>query len=321
MCTQIARHRLGSFVCFILICWLIASPIPARAGAPPEITRVAWSHSTERVARGDSTGHLVVQNGATGQRLWSVWAHNGPVSALAWSPDGRYLASGGDDGTVNVWNAASASPLQTFSSPYDDRPTSISRISDLAWNSTALAVLFSIGDGGRVLIYNPADGRLLWDLDGGSSGGIAFAPDDSRLAFANGEVDFFNFVTGQNERYQAEPLVSAVKLRYSPDGKYIAGGGGVMIGDFSIWAVATHALIVSRQDQTQTIVSVEWSPNGKYVASASLDGTLYIWDAATWLPARIIRSPRGKVLSVAWSPDSARIAYADGGSVPVIVQR
>jgi WD40 repeat protein len=67
------------------------------------ITRL--TPTAETVACGERDGTLTVSQIATSQIQWSQFAHTGPVLALEWSPDGTWLASGGHDGMVHVFQA------------------------------------------------------------------------------------------------------------------------------------------------------------------------------------------------------------------------
>lgn len=67
------------------------------------------------LARGERNGILSISHLGTSRVLWMQEAHNGPISALAWSPDGSLLASGGRDGIVHIWQAASGTLVCSFS--------------------------------------------------------------------------------------------------------------------------------------------------------------------------------------------------------------
>ncbi len=67
------------------------------------------------LARGGEAGTLSVSRIVDGALLWSgEHAHQGPISALAWSPNGQLLASAGQDGLVRVWDATTGDLLHSF---------------------------------------------------------------------------------------------------------------------------------------------------------------------------------------------------------------
>ena len=67
------------------------------------------------LARGDEAGTLSVSQIEQNRPLWcGEHAHQGAITQLAWSPDGQYLASGGNDGRVHIWWSATGELLSTF---------------------------------------------------------------------------------------------------------------------------------------------------------------------------------------------------------------
>ena len=67
------------------------------------------------LARGERSGILSVSHLATSTPRWTQEAHTGPISALAWSPTGLLLASGGHDGVVHIWQASTGALVCSFS--------------------------------------------------------------------------------------------------------------------------------------------------------------------------------------------------------------
>jgi WD40 repeat protein len=65
-------------------------------------------------ARAEHDGMLAVYALTTRARLWRTHAHNGKLTALDWRPDSRLLASGGDDGCVHLWLAATGKLVETL---------------------------------------------------------------------------------------------------------------------------------------------------------------------------------------------------------------
>ncbi len=78
------KYHLSAFAIIVLVCWRFAylPAVSAQSTVVAGITRVAWSHTTNHLASGDGSGRIVVQDGTTGQRLWSIQAHNGAVCSL-----------------------------------------------------------------------------------------------------------------------------------------------------------------------------------------------------------------------------------------------
>ena len=67
------------------------------------------------IASGTEEGVVSVQSIVSGDERWSApWAHQGPVRVIAWSPDEAAVASGGEDGRVNVWETATGTVLALY---------------------------------------------------------------------------------------------------------------------------------------------------------------------------------------------------------------
>ncbi len=87
-----------------------------------------------------------------------------------------------------------------------------------------------------------------------------------------------------------------------------AAGGGI-----ALWVLLPHPLYTYR-GHSGRVYSGAWSPDGKRIASGSIDGTVQVWDAADGGHVYTYRGHHGLVFTVAWSPDGKRIASADGPS-------
>ena len=164
-----------------------------RGGPPRGVAAVAVSADGRRAVSGGDDGTVRVWDLATGkqiasasQRLWHWFArlHRRSVRSLSVSADGRCAVSGGDDGTVRVWDLDSGAPLHTLAG---HQPTA-------GW---AVAVS---ADGRRAVSGGRYDGTVrVWDLDSGAPlhtlaghhrGVAAVAVSaDGRRAVSGGEVD------------------------------------------------------------------------------------------------------------------------------------
>ncbi|MGY1984504.1 WD40 repeat domain-containing protein, partial [Nocardia gipuzkoensis] len=237
---------------------------------------------------------------------YQLTGHTGVVTSVAFSPDGRLLATGSRDGTARLWDPATGQPA---SDPLN------------ATNTDWVSVVFSpdgcllATDGhDRTALWDPITGRMVDDLPSRWIG--AFSPDSGLLATKgrDGTARLWDRTTGM----VGEPLIghtdrvsmSSAAVAFSPDGRLLATGSWDRTA--RLWDPTTgqpegDPLI----GHTHTVVSVAFSPDGRLLATGSDDGTARLWDPVTgrpasdpldgltgWSAGRVAFSPDGRLLAV-----------------------
>jgi len=136
---------------------------------------------------------------------------------VAFSPDGKRLASGSNDFTVKAWDAASGLETRTLKGH-----TSVVNSVAFSPDSQHLA---SAGHDGTVKVWDAGTGQQILSLKGNAFIGVTFSPDGKRLAAASWRtVRVWDAGTGQETRtFMAQPLAKSVA--FSPDGKRLASAG------------------------------------------------------------------------------------------------
>jgi WD40 repeat protein/transcriptional regulator with XRE-family HTH domain len=244
-----------------------------------------------------------------GQSIGAVLGvHTRTINSVAFSPNGKILASGSVDRTAQLWDVATRRPI---GSPI------------VTYTGVVNSVAFS--PHGRILATGSADDEIrLWDVathqgigppilgGNGAVTSIAFSPDGTTLATSSndGTVRLWNVATlrprGRPITVPGGPVHS---VAFSPDGTTLATVGAD--GRARLWNVATR-----RQSgrpfvgQGGGVTAAAFSPGGAVLATGNVDNTVWLWDIATH---RVVGTPlintfTGSVTSVAFSPDGKTLA-------------
>ena len=269
------------------------------------INEIAYAPNGEYLAVAASIG-VWIYDMETYQEVKLLTEFNsGPVSSVDFSPDGRTIISGNEDGTVSLWNTHTGEHIQTFESA--------------DW---VLSVAFSpdgktIASGGGH-VEGLVSGIELLDSKTGehlkSFGGryatlsVCFSPDGKTVASSGDDWDsnirLWDVQTGELlktlekhtafENFEGRNVNSVV---YSPNENMIASGSGN--GAIRLWNPNTGEFIKYLVGHTKSVNSVEFSPNGKMLMSAGVDGVC-LWDVNT---GEFIEEVPIPAVSATFSPD------------------
>ncbi len=226
------------------------------------------------------------------------------VYALAWSPDGRRIASGGLDRTVQVRETTTGVSIFIYRGHAGS-------ITALAWSPDGQSIASASLDK-TIQVWNAANGNRLSIYDGhsGMVYALAWSPDGRFIASTSGggtdnSVQIWEAATGQTTFTYHDPAYWSRSVAWSPDGKHLAAGSW---REVLLWDVTRKCKIATYRGHNSWIRSVAWSPDGKRIASACEDKTVQVWDPAKERPLTTHRGHTDWVGVVAWSPDGKHVA-------------
>ena len=233
--------------------------------------------------------------------------NSGSVNGVAFSPDGKMLASANDDGTVRLWNVINHQPL---GAPLKGHSGSVH------------SVAFS--PDGKTLASAGADRTMqLWDVVSGQPRGaplrghssdvnsVVFSPDGKMLASASWD-DTVRLWDVARRQLLGDPLMGhsrdVMGVAFSPDGKVLASAS--LDSTVRLWDVARREPLGDPLRDTGMIESVAFSPDGKMLASGTYEN-VRLWDVARHQHlGDLLKGHSSYVNAIAFSPDGKTLASA-----------
>jgi WD40 repeat protein len=261
--------------------WDAATGEPvASLAAGGAVFTLAFSRNGDYLAAGGSPdAEIRVWYVPTGQLHAVLRGHKARVRRIAFSPDGRRLASVSEDHTVRVWDVIAAKELASLPGPHGDRD----------WLPEYGSVSFS--PDGRLLATPGARPHEIVLRDAETYSvcatlasqpkevcSVAFSPDSQRLVSAgmDGTIRTWDTTTGLEVKLLGRHTGEAFCAVFSPDGSRIASGGRDRA--IRLWDAVTGEELVRLPGHGSYIYGLAFSPDGRTLASGSGDFTVRLWD-------------------------------------------
>ncbi len=240
--------------------------------------------------------------------VWIGFGHTKNIQALAWSPDGKYLASTGQDLTVKVWEPAAGRCLRTFqlNSPGNA----------LAWSPTMDRV--AVACDASVALITLKDGELREVADAAIKSGLAWSPDGARFVVGTGTPTTFTLTVYDAATWTADRAITSEELAgqsaiWSPDGKQLAAtlGDGIV----RIWDVETLERVRDLTAPAGAVGLLAWSTKGDRLASAGKQ--LIVWDAEKGTQLASCPLESGAPLGLSWTADGQHVAVSSAKDIGI----
>ena len=265
---------------------------------------IAYSPDGTRLAVVSAIG-IWIYDTYTGAEVALITGYTAYVESVAFAPDGKTIASANSDSTVWLWDVNTAqlkTPLEHTA-----------RVESVAFAPDGKTIASASADGKvRLWDVNTAQLKITLDLEGHESSvySVAFSPDGTTLASTDYDntMRLWDVASGQLKN-----IIIGHTMAVTLDGKIIAYADWetVQLWDASAQLKTTldlegHESSVFLPEHQSSVFSVAFAPDGKTIAGAGYDNTVWLWDVAT---GQLKNTLVGH--TVAFSPDGTTLAITN----------
>jgi WD40 repeat protein len=225
--------------------WEVAVGKERQTSLTQKTLSIALSTDGSCLASGGDDSLIRIWDTATGKEHQTLKGHNNSVILVAFSADGRYIASASSDGTIKIWDAVTGKRQRSIKAVYPDPDSSL---------------VFS--SNGSYLAYNELSTRIaIWDVNAGKI--------HRKIKEDCNHLNLFVF------------SADACYLAFADDGtshipRLLSDSDKIPI---RIWDIGADEELRVFPGHSSWVTSIAFSPDNRYLASASMDGTIKIWDA------------------------------------------
>jgi WD40 repeat protein/serine/threonine protein kinase len=255
----------------------------------------------------------------------TLQGHSGFILCVRYSPDGKVIATGEQDGTVRIWDATTGSEILSI------KRTDGGAIGQIAFSPDGKRIAAASGWSLPLKVWEVATGQEAMPFKEGGSG-VSFSPDGKLIATHRKEaVVVLNSMSGEvlqtipnpngkppQDRQQLHPI-GGLALAFSPDSKtlaYASIDNATQKPAVTIWDLTSNNpryVLLGHRDYIQCVV---FNPQGRMLASGSWDGTVRLWDTATGKENSVLKGFKGDVYDVAFNPRRMQVGLPIG-SLPI----
>ncbi|MDP9301776.1 MAG: WD40 repeat domain-containing protein, partial [Actinomycetota bacterium] len=282
---------------------------------------VAWSPDGRLLATGGTAGgkeaiDVLIWDAATGEKLLTLIGHTTDILFVAFSPDSKRLvttAGSGDQRTI-VWNTATGEQELVIDggrgllagarfSPDGGRLVTAETTAESPDVSHSTIRVFDAANGNEIM-------RTVVDMNVFPP--PLFSPDGNRIAVAGDSIVILDAMTGRVATH-IDPSAGTTDLVFSPDGTHLATTNDQLANVWDLSAGRSEITDPELRLVGQTgLAGIDWSADGRFLATGSNDGTARIWDATSGLQILRLAGHTSGLGLISFSPDGTELLTGGG---------
>ncbi|CRG92733.1 putative WD repeat-containing protein alr3466 [Talaromyces islandicus] len=236
------------------------------------------------------------------QCLQTLEGHSGGVNSVAFTSDGKMLASASDDNTIRLWDITTGQCMQILEG-HSDSVNSVTFISDRK-------MLVSTSYDKTICLWDTTTGQCMQTLEGHSDrvNSVAFTSDGKMLASASNDktIRLWDITTGQCMQTLKGHSGGVNSVAFTSDGKTLASASHDKT--IRLWDITTGQCMQTLKGHSGGVNSVAFTSDGKMLASASNDKTIRLWDTTTGQCMQTLEGHRNWVNSITFISDRKILA-------------